>query len=56
MSISFLLQILALVFMVFAAFNLFPNSRVAWGWLSLAVWFLSFMIVGFGLHPAEAIH
>jgi hypothetical protein len=56
MSISFILQVLALVFMVFAAFNLFPNSKVSWGWFALALWFLSFMIAGFGLHPAEAIH
>ena len=56
MSISFFLQILALVFMTIAAFNLFPNSKVSWGWFALALWILSFMIGGFALHPAESIH
>jgi uncharacterized protein (DUF486 family) len=56
MTVPFLLQICALVFMTFAAFNLFPNSKVSWMPLSLVFWFLSFMIEAIGLHQAGAVH
>ena len=56
MTVPFLLQICALIFMVFAAFNMFPNSKVAWMPLSFVFWFLSFMIEAIGLHPAGGVH
>ena len=59
-TIPFVLQLLALVFMLFAAFNWFPpkSGKPVWGWLSLALWMLSFMIAGFsiGLHQAGPVH
>lgn len=56
LTIPFLLQVLALLCMVFAAFNLFPTSKVTWGWLGLLFWFLSFMVEAIGLHPAGGVH
>ena len=50
-----LLQIAALVCVIFAAFGLFP-TKVQWGWLGLAFWFLSFMLGGIWLHQASSMH
>jgi hypothetical protein len=48
-----LLQIGALICLVFAAFNLFggPPSRPVWGWLGMLLWLLSLMVSGIILHP-----
>ena len=48
-----LLQIGALVCLVFAAFNLFggPPNRPVWGWLGMLLWLLSLMVSGIILHP-----
>jgi hypothetical protein len=51
--VPLLLQVAALVSEVLAAFALFPNSKVAWGWLGLALWFLSLMIGAVPLHQAQ---
>jgi steroid 5-alpha reductase family enzyme len=54
--LPFFLQLAALLCMVFAAFNLFPNGKVQWGWLGLAFWVCSFMVETIGLHQASSIH
>jgi len=53
-----LLQIIALVCLGFAAFNLFggPPSRPVWGWLGLFLWLLSLMISGIALHATSGVH
>lgn len=47
-----ILQIMALVCLFFAAFNLFagPPTRPAWGWLGMFLWLLSLMVSGIHLH------
>ena len=37
------LDLIAFVFLVFQAFNVFPTPRVSWGWLGLALFVLSFL-------------
>lgn len=49
--IPFLLQIAALVCLVFATFGLFPSPRVNWGWAGLLLWLLSLMVTTVQLHP-----
>ena len=51
--IPFLLQIAALVCLVFATFGLFPTSKLAWGWAGLFLWLLSLMVTAVQLHPIE---
>ena len=54
MSIGILLiQILALICLIFAAFNLFtgPPPKPQWGWLGMALWLFSLMVGGLVLHP-----
>jgi hypothetical protein len=50
-----ILQIAALVFLFFAAFNLFggPPTRPVWGWLGMALWLLSLMVSSIELHPVR---
>lgn len=55
-GVPFFLQVAALVFTIFAAFGLFPNAKVSWGWLGFAFWILSFMIGALALHQATALH
>jgi hypothetical protein len=49
-----LLQLIALVCLLFAAFNLFPpaQGRPVWGWLGMFLWLLSLMVSGIVLHQA----
>ncbi len=51
--IPLILDVAALIFLFFAAFNLFggPPSRPSWGWLGMALWLLSLMITDINLHP-----
>lgn len=49
--IPFLLQIAALVCLIFATFNLFPTNKVVWGWAGMFLWLLSLMVSMVQLHP-----
>jgi hypothetical protein len=49
--LPFLLQIVALVCLLFAAFGLFPTSKLSWGWAGMFFWLLSLMVSGIVLHP-----
>jgi hypothetical protein len=49
-SITFVLQLIALVCLFFAAMSLFPIPRPSWGWLGMFLWLLSLMIGGLALH------
>lgn len=53
-----LLQLIALVCLFFAAFNLFggPPARPAWGWLGMFLWLLSLMVSGIVLHATTGVH
>lgn len=44
MTVSLLLQILALIALVLAAFGV-KNTRVTVGWLGMALWLASLMVV-----------
>lgn len=48
----FILQLFALLFLFFAAFNLFqrPSGKPVWGWLGMFLWLLSLMCNGIILH------
>lgn len=50
-----IIQIIALVCLFFAAFNLFqaPPNRPVWGWLGMFLWLLSQMVSGIVLHAAR---
>lgn len=49
--LPFLLQIAALVFLCFGAFNLFGGGgRPNWPWLGMFLWLLSLMVNGIQLH------
>jgi hypothetical protein len=50
-----LLQIVALVCLLFAAFNLFtaPPNKPVWGWLGMFLWLLSLMVSEVVLHAAR---
>lgn len=50
--IPFLMQIAALVCLLFAAFGLFP-AKVAWGWAGMFLWLLSLMVSMVQLHPIQ---
>lgn len=45
MSISFLLEIVALVCLILAAIGI-PASRVSLGWLGMALWLAALMVGG----------
>ena len=47
-----ILQIVALVFLFFATFNLFPrpSGKPIWGWFGLFLWLLSLMVNDISLH------
>jgi hypothetical protein len=51
--IPFLLQIAALVCLIFATFGLFPSSKVSWGWAGMFLWLLSLMVSVLQLHPIQ---
>jgi hypothetical protein len=52
-----LLQIVALVCLAFAAFNLFGGAnRPVWGWLGMFLWLLSLMVSGIALHATSGVH
>ena len=53
-----LLQVLALICLAFAAFNLFtaPAKKPSWGWLGLFLWLLSLMVSGIALHATSGVH
>ena len=55
--IPFILQLIALVCLLFAAFNLFPpaGGRPTWGWLGMFLWLLSLMVSGIALHPTYGV-
>jgi hypothetical protein len=48
--LPFLLQVAALVCLLFATLGLFP-SRPQWGWAGMFLWLLSLMVSGIVLHP-----
>jgi hypothetical protein len=53
-----IIQIFALVCLIFAAFNLFtaqPNKPV-WGWLGMALWLFSLMVGSFSIHATISGH
>lgn len=49
--IPFVLQLLALVCLLFAALSLYPTQRVSWGWAGMFFWLLSLMVSMVQLHP-----
>ena len=51
-----LLQLIALVCLLFAAFNLFGRPNPSWGWLGLFLWLLSLMVSGIVLHATSGVH
>ena len=52
-----LIQIVALVCLCFAAFDLFPGAgRPKWGWLGMFLWLLSLMVSGIALHATSGVH
>jgi len=53
--IPLIIQCVALVFLAFAAFNLFggPPARPNWGWFGLLLWLFSLMITAVELHAAR---
>ena len=52
-----LIQIVALVSLCFAAFNLFAGAnRPSWGWLGMFLWLLSLMVSGIALHATSGVH
>lgn len=58
--LPYLLQLAALLFLFFAAFNLFvrPSGKPIWGWLGMFLWLLSLMVNGIviALHPISGTH
>jgi len=50
--ITLVIQIAALICLLFAAFNLFqaPPNKPNWGWLGMFLWLLSLMVSGIQLH------
>lgn len=56
--VPLILQIIALVCLLFAAFNLFggPPARPSWGWLGMFLWLLSLMVSGIVLHATSGVH
>lgn len=51
--LPFLLQIIALVCLIFATFGLFPTSKVSWLPAGMFLWLLSLMVNVIALHPAQ---
>jgi hypothetical protein len=49
--IPLLLQVVALICLLFAAFGLVPRAVPQWGWLGMLLWLLSLMVSGIELHP-----
>lgn len=58
LNFTFFIQLAALVFLFFAAFNLFPRptGKPSWGWLGMFLWLLSLMLGAFILHTAAGTH
>ena len=56
--VPLILQIIALVCLAFAAFNLFqsPPNKPVWGWLGMFLWLLSLMVSGIQLHATYGAH
>jgi hypothetical protein len=50
--VTLIIQIAALLCLLFAAFRLFqsPPSKPDWGWLGMFLWLLSLMVSGIELH------
>jgi hypothetical protein len=48
-----ILQLVALLFLLFAALSLFPTPRVQWGWAGMFLWLLSLMCSGIVLHATS---
>ena len=44
MNVGVVLVLLAFVLALMEAFRVFPNPRVSWGWLGVALWFASMLI------------
>ena len=44
MNIGGALILIAFVLALMEAFHVFPNPRVGWGWLGIAIWFASLLI------------
>jgi hypothetical protein len=53
-----ILQVIALVCLFFAAFNLFtaPPNKPVWGWGGMFLWLLSLMVSGIVLHATAGTH
>jgi len=43
-SAAIVLILLGFLFVLMEAFRVFPNPRVSWGWLGLALWLASLLI------------
>ena len=56
--IPLILQLFALLFLCFAAFNLFtsPPNKPVWGWLGMFLWLLSLMVSAINLHATYGTH
>ena len=54
--LPFLLQLIALLCLLFSAFGLFPSSRVNWMGAGLFLWLLSLMVSGVALHATTGVH
>jgi hypothetical protein len=46
MNVGGALILIAFVLALMEAFRVFPNPRVSWGWLGIALWFAS-LLIGF---------
>jgi hypothetical protein len=49
--LPFLLQVVALLCLLFATFGLFPTAKVSWFPAGMFFWLLSLMVSGIALHP-----
>jgi hypothetical protein len=54
-TFTLIIQIIAVVCLIFAAFRLFqnqppPNQRPEWGWLGMALWLFSLIVSGIEIH------
>lgn len=53
-----IIQIVALVCLFFATFNLFtaPPNKPVWGWAGMFLWLLSLMVSSITLHATSGVH
>ena len=50
MTVTLLLQIIGLILLGMAGFNVYAPARVTWGWLGMFFWLLSLVLGGVAFH------